>query len=183
MHPLDTLLYRERLLLVGCCVSICRLAADLRHRVFYFHYFCVTPFDVPNDVTAFPHALHPPHAPSPESFPPLMPALGWLLCLPFKCWPLKAKAPFRLYFSTCVVFCPPNKSTNSSTTKPDHRCLAWDHRRPRGHVLWAPLTYPWIERAKPLEGRVMAAHFVVVCLLCFCVLCCDVLLANRLVEA
>ena len=65
----------------------------------------------------------------------------------------------------------------------DHRRLAWDHRRPWHHVLWAPLTYPWRERAKPLEGGEMEAHFVVMCLMYFCVLCCDVLLANRLVES
>ena len=56
-HPLYTVLYCERLLLVGCRVLICQLVADSRHRVFYFHYFCDAPFDVPNDGTAFPHAL------------------------------------------------------------------------------------------------------------------------------
>ena len=41
-----------------------------------FYNFCVNPFDVPNDRTVFPHALHPPHATSPDSLPPTMLTLG-----------------------------------------------------------------------------------------------------------
>jgi hypothetical protein len=118
------------------------------------------------------HTLHPLRATSPESLPPIMPTLGWLLCFPFKFWPLKAKAPFCLYFLTCVDLHPPNKSPNSGATKPDHGHLAWDHRRPRRHVLWAPLTYPWREKATLLEGRAEAAHFG--WLLCLCLVFCDV---------
>ena len=112
--------------------------------------------------------LHPPLGTSSMSTLPQLSIAGWLLCLPFKFQPLKAKAPFGIYFLTCVVLHPQNKSTNSGATKPDHGCLAWDHRRPRRHVLWAPLTYPWRERAKPVEGRTVAAH-VGCCV--FCVLC------------
>ncbi len=96
-----------------------------------------------------------------------------------------AKAtPIALFFNgVCVSI--PNKGTGRGTTKPDHRRLAWDHRRPQRHVLWAPLTYPWRERAKPLEGRVAAAHvhsYWLLCDLCCCVLSWTVLLANQLVE-
>ncbi len=75
--------------------------------------------------------------------------------------------PIVLFFDgVCVGI--PNKGTGRGTAKPDHGRLAWDHRRPRCHVLWAPLTYPWRERAKPLGGRAAAAH-VGCCV--FCVLC------------
>ena len=83
--------------------------------------------------------------------------------------PLKAKAmPITLFFDG-VCICISNKGTGSGTAKPDHGRLAWDHRRPQRHVLWAPLTYPWRERAKPLGARVVAAHVGCCVLLCFCV--------------
>ena len=115
---------------------------------------------------------------TPPSLPPLIPTLGWLLCLPFKFRPLKANVPCCLYFLTCVVSRPPNKSPNSGTTKPDHGRLAWGHRRLRHYVLWPPLTYPWKERAKPLEHRAVAAHVgcCVCCVLCLCCVCLHILL-------
>jgi hypothetical protein len=87
---------------------------------FIFIIFCVAPFDDPNNGTAFPRALHPPRATSPDSLPPLTPTLGWLLCLPFKFRPLKAKAtPLALFFDgVCVGV--PNKGTGHGTAKPDH---------------------------------------------------------------
>jgi hypothetical protein len=48
-------------------------------------------------------------------------------------------------------------------------------------VLWAPLTYPWRERAKPLGVRAVAAHAGCCVVLCFCVSSWTKLLANRLV--
>jgi len=50
---------------------------------------------------------------------------------------------------------------------------------PRHHALWAPLSYPWSERTKPLGGRAAAAHLVVVCVV-FCVVVASGLLANVL---
>ena len=122
--PYSPLLQIE-LLLVGCCVLICQYAANSDHRVFYFCYFCVAPFDVPNDGTLFPHTIHPPRATSPESLPPLMPPLDWLLCLPLKFWPLKAKAkPIDLFFDgVCVGV--PNKGTDHGATKNAGASLAW----------------------------------------------------------
>ena len=76
----------------------------------------------------------------------------------------------------CVVLClcPPNKPTNGDATKSDHGhlALAWDHMMLLHHVLvlWAPLTYPWSERTKPLGGRAAAAQLVVACFVLFCVL-------------
>ena len=157
--------------------------------IFYFNYFCIAPFDVTNNGTPFPLAFHPPRAISPNSLPLLMPTLGWLLCFPFKFWPLKAKAtPNTLFFDgVCVGIL--NRGTGHGTTKPDHGRLAWDHRRPRRHVLWAPLTYPWRERAKPLEGRGWRLMMVVVVCSVLCFVCCVVFafviyhyLANQLVE-
>ena len=163
--------------MVGCCVLIRQLTANKCHRVLYFYHFCAASFNIPNDKTAFPHPLHPPRATSPESLPPLMPTLGWLLCLPFKFWPLKAKAmPLALFFDgVCVGV--PNKETGRGTAKPDHGCLAWDHRMLQCHVLWALLTYPWRERAKPLEGRATAAH-VGCCVFCVLLLWSSGLLAK-----
>ncbi len=135
-----------------------------------FNYFCIASFDVPNDGIAFPHALHPPRVISPDSLPLLMPTLGWLLCFPFKFRPLKAKAmPITLIFDgVCVGI--PNKGTGCGTTKPDHGQLAWDHRRQWHHVLVAPLSNPWRERAKPLGGRAAASH-VGCCVFCVVVFC------------
>ncbi len=167
-HLLHATLRRSHLFLVGCCVLVCQLTADLRHCDFC----CISPFNVPNDGTAFPHVLHPPRATFPDSLPPLMPTLGWLLCFPFKFWPLKANAmPIALFVhGVCVSV--PNKGTGRGTAKPDHLRLAWDHRRPQRHVLWlwALLTYPWRKRAKPLEGRAAAAH-VGCCVFCVVVFC------------
>ena len=113
-------LRQGRLFLVGCCVLVRRLVADLCHHVFYFNYFCIAPFDVPNNGIAFPPPLQPPRATSPDSLPPLMPTLGWLLCFPFKFQPLKVKAtPITLFFDwVCVGI--PNKGTGHGTAKPDH---------------------------------------------------------------
>ena len=72
---------------------------------------------------------------------------------------------------TCVDSRPANKPTNSGTTKPDHRCLAWDHRRPRRHVLWAPLTYPWKERAQLMRGWEAAVDVGCGCVFLFLYYC------------
>ncbi len=99
-----------------------------------------------------------------------MPTLSWLLCLHFRVQPLKDKATSiaLLFDGVCVGI--PNEGTGRGTAKPDHAHLAWDHSMPGCHVLWTPLTYPWRERAKPLEGtRVAVAHVgsCVCCVLCF----------------
>ena len=113
----------------------------------------------------------PPHAPNPTRllYLPTLTAnttVGWLLWLGhFKA----TNEPFSLNFWACVASRPPNKPTNGGAAKPDHGRLAWDHRRPRHHVVWVPLTYPRRQRAKPLGGRAVAAHVgcCVVCVLCW----------------
>ncbi len=81
-------------------------------------------------------------------------------------WPPKARAWRISLFFDVSSFGAPNRQTSHRTAKPDHRRLAWDHREPRRHWLGAPVFCPWRERAKPVEGRVAAAHFGC------CVLCC-----------
>ncbi len=77
----------------------------------------------------FLHTLHLLRATFPDSLPLLMLTLSWLLCLPFKFWPLKAKAtPNALLFDEVFVGVP-NKGTGRGAAKPDHGRLAWDHRR------------------------------------------------------
>ena len=123
-YPLHAPLCCGRLLLVGCCVLVCRLATNKCHHVLYFYKFCVAPFDVPNVGTLFPHALHPPRATSPDSHPPTMLTLDWLLWFPFMFRPPKAKAtPIALFFDgVCTGVS--NKGTGRGTAKPDHGHLA-----------------------------------------------------------
>ncbi len=139
--------------------------------VFFFHYFCVAPFDVPNDGTVFPNALRPPHATSPDSLSLLMPTLGWLLCLPFKFPPLKAKAtPHHFIFWWGVRW--HTKQRNwpwRHQTRPQATSMG-PYSWPRSHVLVAPLSYPWREKATPLGGRAAASH-VGCCVFCVVVFC------------
>jgi len=104
-----------------------------------------------------------------------------------KKWPFSGPDPLpSLYFFDGLHFFGPNKGTSSGKRNPDSVHLIRTHGKPRCHELWAPLTYPWRKRAKPLEGRAVEAHFVVVVCVMFCVcvcVCCNILLANRLVES
>ncbi len=59
--------------------------------------FCC-PNHLQNGKATSPHALHPPRATSPISLLPRTSTFGWLLCIPFKFRPLKAKSPFPLNF-------------------------------------------------------------------------------------
>ena len=88
-----------------------------------------------------PHALQPSRASSLILLLPQTSTFGCLLCLSFKFQPLKAKAPFSLYFSLCVVLHSPNKPTNGGAPKPDGECLACNHREWRHHHLLLTLTY------------------------------------------
>ena len=123
----------------------------------FFDYICT--LSPPNDGIACP-----PHS------PPVTHPLHALLCLGhlFLVFVVFWSANWRpIVDGVCVGV--PNKGTGRGTAKPDHGRLAWDHRRPRHHVLRAPLTYPWRERAKSLESRAAVAHVgcFVYCVLCF----------------
>ncbi len=115
-----------------------------------------------------PHAPHQPRLLS--NIPPTVAVAPiWLLLFPSKFQPPKAKAPFPLFFFDASSFRLPNRQTSHCAAKLDHGCLSWDHRDPRCHWLGAPIACPWREMAKPVEGRVAAAHFGC-CVLC--VVCC-----------
>jgi hypothetical protein len=113
-----------------------------------------------------------------------MPTFGWLLCCPTKRWPPKAKVTSLSLIFDVLHFGAPNKETNSNKSAPDAVHLVWAHRDQRRQDVgpWGML--PWQKMAKPLEGRVMAAHVgccVFFCVLCF-VLCLSGVLATGVVE-
>jgi hypothetical protein len=93
---------------------------------------------------------------------PLTPTFGWLSCLTSKRWPSKAKTPSISLIFNGPHFGAPSKRTSRSNRKPTTDRLLWTHGESRCQDLGVPLPYPWRERAKPLEGRVAAAHLDVV---------------------
>ncbi len=113
-----------------------------------------------------PHTLQLPRTSSPTSLWTRPPTSSWLLSLIIKRRPLKARAWRISLFFYVSSFGAPNRQTSHCAAKPDHRRLARYHREPRRHWLGAPVYCPWWERAKPVKGRVAAAHFGC------CVLCC-----------
>jgi hypothetical protein len=107
---------------------------------------------------------------------PLTPTFGWLLHLTSERRPSKAKTPSLSLIFNGSCFGAPSKRTSHSDSKPATGRLLWTHGESWRQDLGAPLPYPWRERAKPLEGRVAAAHldvvgcglWVVGCGLCAC---------------
>ncbi len=90
---------------------------------------------------------------------PLTPTFGWLLHLMSKWWPPKAKTQSLSLIFDGSDFGAPSKGTGCGDCKPATGHLLWTHGDSRHQDLGALLPYPWRERAKPLEGRVAAAHF------------------------
>ncbi len=134
--------------------------------VYYIiNFFCVE-FVTSNDWTPPPHTLQLPRASSPASLQMRLPTPSWLLSLIIKRRPPKVRAWRISLFFDVFLFGAPNRQTSYRAAKPDHRRLASDHRELQRHWLGAPVYCPWRERAKPVEGRVAAAHFGC------CVLCC-----------
>ena len=78
------------------------------------------------------------------------------------------------FFYCAWSFWIPNKGINHDTAKPSSACLAWDHRGGCGAMCFKPHWPTHGGRAKPLEGRVVAAHVGFCVFLCFviCVLWC-----------
>ena len=110
---------------------------------FSFQFFCVGPFEVQNNGTAFPHMLHPPHATSSTSKLPLTLINGWLLCFPFKFWPLKAKAtPIALFFDG-VCTGTPNEGTSRGAAKPAGASLSWNQWETLHQELGPWRMLPW----------------------------------------
>ncbi len=93
---------------------------------------------------------------------PLTPTFGWLSRLTSERWPPKAETPSLSLIFDGSRFGAPSKRTSRGNRQPATRRLLWNHGESRRQDLGAPLPYPWKERAKPLEGRVAAAHLDVV---------------------
>jgi hypothetical protein len=87
---------------------------------------------------------------------------GWLLCLTSERRPPKAETPSLSLIFDGLHFGAPSKRTSCGDRKPATGRLLWTHGESRHQDLGVPLPYPWRERAKPLEGRVAAAHLDVV---------------------
>jgi hypothetical protein len=156
-HPLHTPLHCGRLFLVGCCVSRCQSSALQRQRCISFFIFCRSMI-----------IRHPPHTfrhncVSSMMIPsPLTLTFGWLSRLTSERRPPKAKTPSLSLIFDGSHFGAPSKKTSHGDCEPATRRLLWTHGEMRRQDLGAPLPYPWRERAKPLEGRVAAAHLDVV---------------------
>ncbi len=131
----------------------------------------IVPFAVPNETTASHPALPDQCASSPASNLSWKPIISWLLRVFVDWQPPKAKAlPSSLFFDGACVGSS-NKGTNHGAAKPNRARLEPAYGKQWRHELPAPLLYPWRERAKPLEGRAMEAHFgVVYCVVFVC--CC-----------
>ncbi len=93
---------------------------------------------------------------------PLTPTFGWLSRSTSERWPPKAETPSLSPFFDGSRFGVPSKRTSHGDREPATGRLLWTHGESRCQDLGAPLPYPWRERAKPLEGRVEAAHLDVV---------------------
>ncbi len=120
------------------CRSICHPRTIIQHPPHTFHRNCVSFIMIPS---------------------PLTPSFGWLLRLTSERWPPKAETPSLSLFFDGSCFVAPSKGTSHGNCEPATRRLLWTHGELRCQDLGVPLPYPWRERAKPLEGRVVAAHF------------------------
>jgi hypothetical protein len=93
---------------------------------------------------------------------PLTPTFGWLSRLTSERQPPKAETLSLSLIFDGLRFDAPSKRTSRGNHEPTTGCLLWTHGELQHQDLGAPLPYPWRERAKPLEGRVAAAHLDVV---------------------
>jgi hypothetical protein len=93
---------------------------------------------------------------------PLTPTFGWLLRLTSEWRSPKAETPSLSPIFDGSRFGAPSKRTSRGDREPATGRLLWTRGESWRQDLGAPLPYPWRERAKPLEGRVAAAHLDVV---------------------
>jgi hypothetical protein len=93
---------------------------------------------------------------------PLTATFGWCSCLASERWPPKPETPSLSLIFGGLRFGAPSKRTSRSDREPASGRLLWPHEESRCQDLGMPLPYPCRERAKPLEGRVAAAHLDVV---------------------
>jgi hypothetical protein len=120
------------------CHSICHPQMIIRHPPHTFRPDCVSSIMIPSPLTL---------------------TFGRLLHLTSKRRPRKAETPSLSLFFNGSRFGAPGKGTSHSDCVPATGHLLWTHGELQCQDLGAPLPYPWRERANPLEGRVVAAHF------------------------
>jgi hypothetical protein len=128
------------------------------------YFFFVLPLDLPpqNNYTTSPHTFCRDRVSSMMIPSPLTLTFGWLLRLTSERRPPKAKTPSLSLIFDGLRFGAPGKRTSSSDCEPATGRLLWTHGESWRQDLGAPLPCPCRERAKPLEGRVAAAHLDVV---------------------
>ena len=100
---------------------------------------------------------------------------GLFISVLFVFWPEKKDGNVnecKYMLQQILVTCNPQtqKQTNHGTAQPDYGCLAWDHRRPQRHMLWArlTLTYPWSVRVVKLLRVERQRLILVVVYFVFC---------------
>jgi hypothetical protein len=134
-HPKATVYF------IFFCRSICHPQTIIRHPPHTFRCDCISSMMIPS---------------------PLTPTFGWLLHLMSKQQPPKAETPSLSLIIDGLHFGAPSKRISHGDCKPATGRLLWTHGESQCQDLGVPLPYPWRERAKPLEGRVAAAHLDVV---------------------
>jgi hypothetical protein len=148
------------------------IGSYLRPRHFFIFVFLLLSLPPQTMVWRTPNTFRPGRAPSPISLLLQTPTFGWLLCCPTNRWPPKAEVTSLSLIFNMLRFGTPNEGRNSNESAPNAAHLVWAHRDQRCQDLGPWRMLPWQKMAKPLEGRVMAAH-VGCCLFCvFCALCC-----------
>jgi hypothetical protein len=129
---------------------------------FIFYFFCRSFCHPQMIIWRPPHTFRRNYVSSMMIPSPLTPTFGWLSCLMSGWRPPKAKTPSLSLIFDGLHFGAPSKRTSHGDRKPATGRLLLTHGESRRQDLGAPLPYPWRERAKPLEGRVRAAHLDVV---------------------
>jgi len=109
--------------------------------------------------------------------------LGWLCCQIIKRRPPKANSrpPITLLFNTLNLLALTKEPTEARAILMPCTCnipMVSHGTMIRGQ----PLSYPWRQRAKLLEGRTSAAHFCCRVFVVFVCVCPNIYLANWLVE-
>jgi hypothetical protein len=130
--------------------------------VYFIYFFCRSICHPQTIIRRPPHTFLRNRVSSKMIPSPLTPTFGWLLRLMPERRPTKAETPSLSLIFVGSRFGAPSKRMSCGDCEPATRGLLWTHGESRHQDLGAPLPYPWRERAKPLEGRVVAAHLDVV---------------------